>query len=192
MWLSLDGLFSFVTSSMSISPTSYPSGITGRLNGVETLNVASFGCPSPHLANCVLILTLSWGTVAERDPWGSVVNHLMESEQVDGSLFPTPPCPSNIDGCELLHIVPNRACWDTLYSDGQGTLRSREGTEAFTLPSLVLIVQRPASMSLSSHSIASSVRYMTPVLNFYSLNKRRDFLSISFLSVSCCVAGSNS
>lgn len=78
---------------------------------------------------------------------------------------------SNIDGCELLHIVPNRACWDTLYSDGQGTLRSREGTEAFTLPSLVLIVQRPASMSLSSHSIASSVRYMTPVLNFYSLTR---------------------
>jgi hypothetical protein len=50
-----------------------------------------------------------------------------------------------------------------------------------TLPSLVLIVQRPASMSLSSHSIASSVRYMTPVLNFYSLTR---FLVHFFCTVS--------
>lgn len=133
MWLSLDGLFSFVTSSMSISPTSYPSGITGRLNGVETLNVASFGCPSPHLANCVLILTLSWGTVAERDPWGSVVNHLMES----GWWEPLPYAPMSLrlwtashspEPSLLRHII----LWRARYS----TFSGRNWSFHSSLPSL--------------------------------------------------------
>lgn len=95
MWLSLDGLFSFVTSSMSISPTSYPSGINrnGTLEWCWNTERSLLWVPFPPLSE-LRIDTLSWGTVAERDPWGSVVNHLVESEQVDRSLFPTPPCPS--------------------------------------------------------------------------------------------------